>query len=38
LKGMALGTVVGMALSFIFHVLDIAGLTNQPGEGETVKS
>lgn len=38
LKGMALGTVVGMALSFIFHVLDIAGLTNQPGEGEPAKS
>ena len=32
LKGMALGTVVGMALSMIFHLLDHLGLTNQPAE------
>lgn len=32
LKGMALGTVVGMALSLLFHVLDSMGLTNQPAD------
>lgn len=32
LKGMALGTVVGMALSIVFHLLERMGLTNQPAE------
>ena len=34
LKGMALGTVAGMALSLVFHILNRAGLTNQPVEIE----
>lgn len=34
LKGMALGTVAGMALSLVFHILNKAGLTNQPVEIE----
>lgn len=29
LKGMALGTVAGMTLSLVFHILNKAGLTNQ---------
>jgi uracil permease len=32
LKGMALGTVVGMIMSFIFHMLESMGLTNQAPE------
>ena len=32
LKGMALGTVVGMTMSMIFHLLDHLGLTNQPAD------
>ncbi len=32
LKGMALGTVVGMLMSMIFHLLDHLGLTNQPAD------
>lgn len=32
LKGMALGTVVGMIMSMIFHVLESMGLSNQPPE------
>ena len=32
LKGMALGTVVGMLMSMIFHALESMGLTNQPPE------
>ncbi len=32
LKGMALATVVGMAMSLAFHVLEVLGLTNQQAE------
>jgi uracil permease len=32
LKGMALGTVVGMLMSIIFYLLERFGLTNQPAE------
>jgi len=32
LKGMALGTVVGMIMSVIFHLLETMGLTNQPAD------
>jgi uracil permease len=32
LKGMALGTVVGMLMSIIFHLLESMGLSNQPPE------
>jgi uracil permease len=32
LKGMALGTVVGMLMSIIFHLLETMGLTNQPAD------
>ncbi len=32
LKGMALGTVVGMIMSIIFHLLESMGLSNQPPE------
>ncbi|HCU68656.1 MAG TPA: uracil permease [Desulfomicrobium sp.] len=32
LKGMALGTVVGMIMSIIFHLLETMGLTNQPAD------
>lgn len=32
LKGMALGTVVGMALSLVFHALESMGLTNQSAD------
>jgi uracil permease len=32
LKGMALGTVVGMLMSIVFHLLETMGLTNQPAD------
>lgn len=32
LKGMALGTVVGMGLSLVFHALDVMGLSNHQAD------